>query len=516
MVKFTQAAKEKETQTPESHTECNDIEVHPRVNKDENVDDECVNVPDECAQSGVSGTLPGMTECKPQGKATETVIRRYPLRNRRLPSHLQEFETEDAVDKLITCVNSCYRAVCDIPQTYQDAIVSSKSKQWKNAMEKEMRLLEENKTFSLTQLPLGKRAVRCSWVYALKSDIDGSDKYKSRFVAKGYSQKQGTDNEETFSPTADMTSVRVMMQKAVQENLVLHQMDVKTVYLHAPTDCDIYLERSQGYEKESENGEKMVCKSHKSLYGLKQSGRNWNVMLQTHLSENGFEQNPADHCVYAREKDDEKVILLIWVDDLIIAASSEIVLNSVKRMLADRFKMKDLGKLNHFLGIDFNQIENQVKMSRKRYVNKILDRFEMQNCRLRETPCEPKLEYSEDAQKMKEPKKYREAEGSLIYLSTCTRPDLSYVVSKLSQHFADLTEEHWSMVKHVFRYLKNTTEQELCFKRSDTERLGLRVYCDDVYTGYCVSMSEGSSLISWKQENNQQWLCLHARQSICL
>lgn len=124
---------------PESHTECNDIEVHPRVNKDENVDDECVNVPDECAQSGVSGTLPDMTECKPRGKATETVIRRYPLRNRRLPSHLQEFETEDAVDKLITCVNFCYRAVCDIPQTYQDAIVSSKSKQWKNAMDEEMR-----------------------------------------------------------------------------------------------------------------------------------------------------------------------------------------------------------------------------------------------------------------------------------------------------------------------------------------------------------------------------------------
>lgn len=201
-------------------------------------------------------------------------------------------------------------------------------------------------------------------------------------------------------------------------------------------------------------------------------------------------------------------MLLVWVDDFIIAASNEGVLNNVKMMLTERFKMKDLGKLRHFLGIDFNQTDGQVKMSQKRYVTKILERFEMQDCRSRETPCEPKLEYTEDAEKMKEPRKYREAVGSLIYLSTCTRPDITFVVSKLSQHFAEPTEEHWNTVKHVFRYLKGTAEQESCFKRSETEKLGLRVYSDadwasDVTdrrstSGYCASLSEGSSLISWK------------------
>lgn len=208
--------------------------------------------------------------------------------------------------------------------------------------------------------------------------------------------------------------------------------------------------------------------------------------------------------VYTSETQEGKVILLIWVDDLIIAASNEGVQNNVKRMLSERFKMKDLGRLNHFLGINFSQTKGQVKMSQKRYVNKI-ERFEMQDCRPRETPCELKLEYSEDAEKMKEPKKYREAVGSLIYLSTCTRPDLSSVVSKLSQHVAEPTEEHWSTVKHVFRYLKGTTEKELCFKGSETGRLGLKVYCDADWaadiadrhstTGYCVTMSEGSSLL---------------------
>ena len=346
------------------------------------------------------------------------------------------------------------------------------------------------------------------WVFALKTEIDGSDKYKARFVAKGYSQKQGTDYEETFSPTADMTSVRVVMQKAVQDDLVLHQMDVKTAYLHAPIDCEIYMEQPEGYEKRSKSGEKLVCKLHKSLYGLKQSGRNWNAMLHTCLVENDFVQNPADTCVYTREKHNEKVILIIWVDDLIIAANNESVLGNVKGMLTERFKMKDMGKLRHFLGIDFEQANGVVKMSQERYVRKILDRFEMQDCKSRETPCEPKLEYTEDAEKMQEPRKYREAVGSLIYLSTCTRPDISFVVSKLSQHFAEPTVEHWNTVKHVFRYLKGTTEQGLFFRRNDTEKLGLRVYCDADWasdsadrrstSGYCVSLNEGSSLISWK------------------
>lgn len=127
-----------------------------------------------------------------------------------------------------------------------------------------------------------------------------------------------------------MTGIRVIMQKAAQEDLVLHQMDVKTAYLHAPIDCELYIEQPEGYEKKSETGEKLVCKLKKSLYGLKQSGRNWNAMLNEYLTENDFEQNP-------REKHNEKVILLVWVDDLIIAASNACALNNVKMMLTEKF-----------------------------------------------------------------------------------------------------------------------------------------------------------------------------------
>lgn len=304
-----------------------------------------------------------------------------------------------------------------------------------------------------------------------------------------------------------MTSVRVVMQRAAQEDLILQQMDVKTAYLHAPIDCEIYIDQPQGYER-LKTGEKLVCRHNKSLYGLKQSGRNLNAVLHSYLCENDFVQNAADHSVYTREKHGEKLILTVWVDDLILAANGEKAMLDVKRMLTQRFKMKDLGILKHFLGIDFEQTNGQVKMSQERYVKKILERFEMQNCKSRETPCEPKLDYTENAEKFKQPRQYRQAVGSLIYLSTCTRPDITYVVSKLSQHFSQPTVEHWNTVKHVFRYLKGTTEQGLYFRKNTTEKLGLKVYFEASWasnltdrrstSGYCASLCEGSSLISWK------------------
>ena len=116
-----------------------------------------------------------------------------------------------------------------------------------------------------------------------------------------------------------MSSVRIIMQKAAQEGLILHQMDVKTAYLHAPIDCELYLEQPEGFEKRSASGEKLVCKLQKSIYGLKQSGRNWNTLLHNCLCQYGFKQNPAEHCVYTKEIQKGKVIILIGVDDLIAA-----------------------------------------------------------------------------------------------------------------------------------------------------------------------------------------------------
>lgn len=112
-------------------------------------------------------------------------------------------------------VDCCYRLVSNVPRTFSEAITSPNSKQWSHAMDEEMESLSENDTFTLTKLPEGKKAVGGRWVYALKTNVECcSDKFKAHYVAKGYSQKFGVDYDETFSPTANLTSVRVLMQKA--------------------------------------------------------------------------------------------------------------------------------------------------------------------------------------------------------------------------------------------------------------------------------------------------------------
>lgn len=517
LVKFvSKTAVEKQTQTNE--TDPNDVYDNLREPKtceaSQEVNQRAESHQEPCVRSRGTHDENPSAEMKPndhsQTQQSEARVEpengRYPTRERKKPSYLDDFvDVFSDSDGAHSTMDYCYRLMCGVPQTYAEAIRSNNSKEWAKAMDEEVQSLNDNKTFTVTTLPAGKKTVGGKWVYSIKRDVDGSDKYKARFVAKGYSQVKGIDYGETFSPTASLTSVRVMLQKAAQENLLLHQMDVKTAYLHADLDYDIYMNPPEGYEEKDDG---VVYKLQKSLYGLKQSGRNWNRVLHDCLTDEGYKQNPADHCVYAKESKGDKVIIIIWVDDLIIAASNEVVLKEVKEMLCVRFKMKDLGILKHFLGIDFSQSDGCVRMSQEKYIDKILQRFNMQDCKVRETPCEQKLEYSDDAVKMSDVRTYREAVGSLIYLSTCTRPDLSFVVSRLSQHFAEPTEEQWVTVKHVLRYLKGTSTKGLSFNRDDSQKLGIQAYSEADWasdasdrrstTGYCVSLSKNSSLVSWK------------------
>lgn len=158
---------------------------------------------------------------------------------------------------------------------------------WEAAMKEEMNSLTENNTFTLCTFPEGKNSVGIRWVYAIKESSIGAKTFKARYVAKGYSQVSGVDYHETFAPTADLTSVRVLMQTAAQHVLILHQMDVKTAYLSASIDCEIYMDQAEGFEFPSVSEGKLVYKLNKSLYGLKQSGRNWNHVLHCFLLENG-------------------------------------------------------------------------------------------------------------------------------------------------------------------------------------------------------------------------------------
>jgi len=170
-------------------------------------------------------------------------------------------------------IDYCYK-VSAFPPNYKEAVKSPESEYWMNAMNEEMNSLKGNNTFTLTTLPEGRKLVGGRWVYTIKENPNGFKTYKARYVAKGYSQVKDVDCQETFPPTVDFTSVCTLMQLAAQYDLILHQMDVKTAYLNAPIDCEIFMEQPEGFEVSSKCDDVLVYKLNKSLYGLKQSGRN--------------------------------------------------------------------------------------------------------------------------------------------------------------------------------------------------------------------------------------------------
>ena len=190
-------------------------------------------------------------------------------------------------------------AKVDEPNTIQEALGGRHSKEWKEAADSEYSSLLENNTWELTELPKGRRAIGCKWVFRVKYDGQGGvERYKGRLVAQGFSQQYGIDYKETFSPVARYSSIRTILAYAVEHNMLVHQMDVVTAFLNGEIQEDIYMEQPPGYTQPGK--ENLVCKLKKSIYGLKQSPRCWNKKFTDHIKTLGFTESNADPCVFVR------------------------------------------------------------------------------------------------------------------------------------------------------------------------------------------------------------------------
>ena len=244
--------------------------------------------------------------------------------------------------------------------------------------------------------------------------------------------------------------------------------------------------------------------------GLKQSGRDWHNVLHNYLKSEKFEQSLNDSCMFTKMSNESKIIIIVWVDDIIIAGSNVEVLEEMKSSLSQRFKMKDLEKLSYFLGMKFKFGGDSVEMNQAKFVEKVLDKFGMSDCNPKATPCDlsaNKLSHG-DSIELADPKLYRAIVGSLIYVMTATRPDLCHVVTLLSQNMNMPTKAHLSMAKCALKCLKSTVNYGLKFTRSSTE-LKLEGFCDSDWgssedrrsvTGYGFRLCDESPLISWKSK----------------
>jgi hypothetical protein len=226
----------------------------------------------------------------------------------------------------------------------------AQKKEWMDAMTEEYQYIMKNDVWEVVPKPKNKDVVSSKWIFKIKHAADVSiEKYKAKFVARGFSQKEGIDYEETFSPVAIYTSIRTIMALAAKMKWKLHQMDVKTIFLNDVIEEEVYIEQPPGFEVQDMKTH--VCKLKKALYGLKQAPRAWYGRIDSFLMSLGFTKSKVDPNLYFKIVDDGPVILLLYVDDLFLTGEEKLIIDC-KKKLSIEFEMKDLGPMHYFLGLE--------------------------------------------------------------------------------------------------------------------------------------------------------------------
>jgi hypothetical protein len=309
---------------------------------------------------------------------------------------------------------------------------AEKEASWRQVMSEEFDSIEDNNTWELVDLPAGHKPIGLKWVYKLKKNASGElVKHKARLVAKGYVQREGVDFDEVFPPMAKLDSVRLLLGLAPQEGWLVHHLDVKSAFLNGELKEDVYVLQPPGFVKK--NQEHKVYKLNKALYGLKQASRAWNIKLDKTLKKLGFVQSPLLYDMYARGSSGSRLLVGVYVDDLIIISGCTKVISEFKRQIQTEFKMSDLGPLSFYLGIDVHQSRGVITFSPGAYAAKIVKKAGMTGCNPCTTPMDPKNKLSRNSSAPEiDVTAYKSLMGSLRYLVN-TRPDLAYSVGVREQ-----------------------------------------------------------------------------------
>ncbi|KAL2247953.1 UNVERIFIED_CONTAM: Retrovirus-related Pol polyprotein from transposon RE1, partial [Sesamum indicum] len=340
-------------------------------------------------------------------------------------------------------------------------------------MESEIKALEDNDTWNITELPKGKKAIGSKWIYKLKLRPDGSlDRYKARLVAKGYNQIEGIDYDDRFSPVAKAVTIRTFLAVICKQHWFLHQLDINNAFLHGFIEEEIYMKPPEGYDVPAGH----VCKLKRSLYGIKQASRQWNLEFTKQLERIGFTQSKADHCLFTIHTDVGFFCLLIYVDDVLIAGPCEHTIADFKNKLHNLFTIKNLGKARFFLGLEMGRSTEGMIITQGKYVRDIVADAGLAQCKATNTPLPAGLQFkAASGQQLSNPEPCRRLLGRLLYLGF-TRPDICHATQQLSQFMQSPCQDHWEAAMHLIKYLKGTLHRGLYFN-SDSS-LTLEAYCD--------------------------------------
>ncbi|GKV24576.1 hypothetical protein SLEP1_g34169 [Rubroshorea leprosula] len=388
------------------------------------------------------------------------------------------------------------------PKTFKEACQFS---EWRSAMVDEFSALLKNNTWSLVPRPSTVNVVGSKWVYRIKQKDDGSiERFKARLVAQGFTQQQGIDYDDTFSLVVKPVTIQTVLALAVMYSWPIHQLDVNNAFLHGRLFEVVYMSQPSGFIDPQYPS--YVCRLNRALYGLKQAPHAWFQRFASFLFTRGFSQARSDSSMFLYHSNGAMAILLLYVDDIVLTASTIVLLHDIISLLKREFLMIDLGQLNYVLGISVSFNFDGLFLSQSKYTHELLERSGMLDCKPVVTPMEPKAKlFSTDGPTYSDSAFYRSIVGALQYL-TFTRPDIAFVVGQVCQHMHAPTHNHFTAVKRILCYLKGTLNYGLQLFRNSS--LSLHMFTDANWagcvdtrrfiSGYCLFL--GNSLISWSSK----------------
>ncbi|GJQ93129.1 retrotransposon protein, putative, ty1-copia subclass [Tanacetum coccineum] len=322
--------------------------------------------------------------------------------------------------------------------------------------------MKDNEVWDLVDLPPNGKTVGRKWLFIKKTDMDGAvHTYKTRLVAKGFTQTYGVDYEETFSPVADIRAIRILIAIPTFYDYEIRQMDVKTAFLNGYLLEEVYMVQPKGFV--NPNFPNRVCKLKRSIYGLKQASIQWNKRFDDEIKKFGFTQNRDEPCVYAKASGSYVTFLILYVDDILIMGNHIPMLQDVKSYLGKCFDMKDLGEVAYILGIKIYRDRSRrlIGLCQSAYIEKILKIFFMENSKRGSIPMKEKLKLSK-------------SQGASTPAEVKRMHNVPYAS-------ANPGELHWTAVKNILKYLRNTKDMFLVYGGDIKRELKVSCYTDAGY-----------------------------------
>ncbi|GJW65225.1 retrovirus-related pol polyprotein from transposon TNT 1-94 [Tanacetum coccineum] len=375
------------------------------------------------------------------------------------------------------------------PKNYKDALTQAC---WIEAMQEELHEFERLEVWELVPPPDKAFVISLKWIYKVKLDeLGGILKNKARLVARGYRQEEGIDFEESFAPVARLEAIRIFLAFAAHMNMVIYQMDVKTAFLNGNLREEVYVSQPDGFVDPDKPN--YVYKLKKALYGLKQAPRAWYDMLSSFLISNDFSKGSVDPTLFIRREGKELLLVQIYVDDIIFAASTPELCDLFAKIMCSKFKMSMMGKISFFLGLQISQSPRGIFINQSKYALESLKKYGYESCDPVDTPMVEKSKLDEDKEgKAVDPSHYRGMIGTLLYL-TASRPDLQFAICMCARYQARPTEKHISVYTptppQIFKIGKCSVKMHL--KHHEKQVEDILNYLEELSFHFIKKMEEG-------------------------